>query len=138
MLMGIYADQSERSSTHCLRSSHKAAPMKIITVLTDNGSQFIDRLSAHSKTPIGQHVFDQQCTAFGIECRLSPTPSADQRHGRALQWLRCRSDRTDPLASAIELESTLKNYAAIYNQDVLQRTLEHFSPIQAMKKWQWD
>lgn len=41
-------------------------------------------------------------------------------------------------ASAIELESTLKNYAAIYNQDVLQRTLEHFSPIQAMKKWQWD
>jgi len=70
--VGIYADQSELSSTHFLRSLHKAAPMKITKVLTDNGSQFTDRFTSRGRTPTGQHLFDRQCTDFGIEHRLAP------------------------------------------------------------------
>lgn len=41
-------------------------------------------------------------------------------------------------ASAIELESTLQNYVAIYNQHIPQRALNHLSPIKAMQQWQKD
>ena len=51
VFMRTYRDQSERSSTDFLRRLKQAAPMKIRTILTDNGSQFTDRLTSTSKTP---------------------------------------------------------------------------------------
>jgi hypothetical protein len=46
--VGIYDDQSEASAVNFLERVHEAAPMKIIKVLTDNGSQFTDRSKAIS------------------------------------------------------------------------------------------
>ena len=135
--VGIYADQSELSSTHFLRDLKKAAPMKISKVLTDNGSQFTDRFTAKSRTPTGKHVFDQQCTAFAIEHRLTP-PRRPQTNGMVERFNGRVADviKQTRFASAFELESTLKNYVATYNHHIPQRALEHLSPIQAMKKWQ--
>ena len=61
VFMRTYSDQSERSSTDFLRRLKRAAPMKIKTILTDNGSQFTDRFTSKAKTPSGQHVFDLAC-----------------------------------------------------------------------------
>ncbi len=44
----------------------------IRTILTDNGKEFTDRLFASRKRDAsGHHVFDQLCTALGIEHRLT-------------------------------------------------------------------
>ena len=67
----IYKDQTEHSSTDFLRRLHKAAPMKISKLLTDNGSQFTDRFTGRQGLPSGQHVFDKACLVLGIEHRLS-------------------------------------------------------------------
>ena len=67
-----YKDQSEASSTDFLRRVGKACPFKITKLLTDNGSQFTDRFTSKGKEPSGQHAFDLQCKAQGIEHRLAP------------------------------------------------------------------
>ena len=37
--------------------------------------------------------------------------------------------------SAAELESTLRNYVKIYNNNIPQRALKHQTPIQALNQW---
>ena len=39
------------------------------------------------------------------------------------------------LGSAVELESTLRNYVKIYNHNIPQRALKHQTPVQALKAW---
>ena len=42
---------------------HKACPIRITKVLTDNGKEFTDRLFANQQRwPTGDHAFDQRCT----------------------------------------------------------------------------
>jgi transposase InsO family protein len=60
------------AATDFLRRLHDAAPMKIQTVLTDNGSQFTDRFTSKAKAPSGEHAFDRCCAALAIEHRLCP------------------------------------------------------------------
>ena len=63
----------EAAATDFLRRLHDAAPMKIQTVLTDNGSQFTDRFTSKAKWRGGAHAFDLCCEALvGIESRLCP------------------------------------------------------------------
>ncbi len=57
VFLWIYRDQSEVSSTDFLRRLKRAAPMKILKVLTDNGSQFTDRFTHKTRQPSGQHAF---------------------------------------------------------------------------------
>ena len=68
----IYRDQSDASSTDFLRRLQRTAPMKIVNLLTDNGSQFTDRFTNRLKEPSGQNVFDLACNDLGIEHRLAP------------------------------------------------------------------
>jgi transposase InsO family protein len=80
VFMHIYADQSERSSVDFLNRLERAAPMKIVKLLTDNGSQFTDRFTRKKREPTGRHVFDVRCAALNIEHRLSP-PRHPQTNG---------------------------------------------------------
>jgi len=72
VFMRSYRDQTDSSSTDFLRRLKQAAPMKIKTILTDNGSQFTDRFTSTTRSPSGQHVFDLACVSLGIEHRLCP------------------------------------------------------------------
>jgi transposase InsO family protein len=76
----LYPDQSEKSSTDFLRRLQRVAPIKIQTVLTDNGSQFTDRFTKKNKQVSGQHAFDQACATHGIDHRLAP-PRHPQTNG---------------------------------------------------------
>lgn len=49
----------------------KAAPCHMRTTLTDNGSEFTDRLFNRQKQPSGEHEFDYLCAALGVEYRLA-------------------------------------------------------------------
>jgi len=42
----LYADQTDRSSVDFPCKVHKTCPVKIVKLLTDNGSQFTDRFIA--------------------------------------------------------------------------------------------
>ncbi len=137
MYLHIYKDQSEVSSVDFLRRVMQAAPMKIVKLLTDNGSQFTDSFTSKKKEPSGKHVFDLECVALGIEHRLSP-PRHPQTNGMVERFNGRIADLIEQtrFASATELETTLDRYLIIYNHHIPQRALNHQAPIQVLKKWQ--
>jgi transposase InsO family protein len=136
VFLRIYANQSEASSADFLRRLQEAAPMKIKTVLTDNGSQFTDRFTRKSKTPSGEHTFDRRCVEMGIEHRLCP-PRHPQTNGMVERFNGRISEVIGQtrFKSAQELETTLMHYLATYNHRIPQRALDHLSPVQALKQW---
>ena len=73
-VFNIYADQSENSSIDFLAKARAACPVKIVKLLTDNGSQFTNPFTAKGKNrePSGRHLFDRLCKQFDIEHRLIP------------------------------------------------------------------
>ena len=133
----IYAHQDEAAATDFLRRLSQAAPMKIQTVLTDNGSQFTDRFTSKTKTPSGKHAFDQRCAELAIEHRLCP-PRHPQTNGMVERFNGRISEIIGQtrFKSAAELETTLKHYLATYNHRIPQKALNHLSPVQALKQWQ--
>ena len=133
----IYSDQSEASSCDFLRRLQRTAPMKIIKLLTDNGSQFTDRFTSRLKQPSGQHVFDLACNDLGIAHRLAP-PRHPQTNGMVERFNGRISELVNQtrFASAQELETTLGLYLKTYNHHIPQRALHHQSPVQALKDWQ--
>ena len=135
--MHIYADQSEQSSVDFLNRLERAAPMKIVKLLTDNGSQFTDRFTSKKREPTGCHDFDVRCGELGIEHRLCP-PRHPQTNGMVERFNGRISEvvKQTRFASAAELETTLERYVKTYNQLIPQRALNHLSPIQALKEWQ--
>ena len=137
VFMHIYADQSENSSVDFLERLELAAPMKIVKLLTDNGSQFTDRFTNKKREPSGRHKFDVRCKALGIEHRLCP-PRHPQTNGMVERFNGRISEvvQQTRFASAAQLEATLMNYVKIYNHQIPQRALQHISPVQALKNWQ--
>ena len=112
----IYAHQDEASATDFLRRLSLAAPMKIQTVLTDNGSQFTDRFTSKTRVPSGKHAFDQRCAELAIENRLCP-PRHPQTNGMVERFNGRISELIGQtrFKSSAELEATLKHYLATYN-----------------------
>jgi len=59
------------SAKEFLRALHKACPITITRLLTDNGKEFTDRLFAsQKKEPSGSHELDLLCERLSIEHRL--------------------------------------------------------------------
>lgn len=137
VFLRIYAHQDEAAATDFLRRLTQAAPMKIRTVLSDNGSQFTDRFTSKSRSPSGRHAFDRQCVTLGIEHRLCP-PRHPQTNGMVERFNARISELIGQtrFKSAAELQATLKHYLDTYNHRIPQRALNHLSPIQALKLWQ--
>ena len=55
--MDIYADQTDSSSVDFLSKVKAACPIKIIKLLTDNGSQFTDRFTSKKKDDEGTRIW---------------------------------------------------------------------------------
>lgn len=132
----IYADQSEQSSVDFLTRLQQATSIKITKILTDNGSQFTDRVTNQQRKPSGHHKFDLFCKAMGIEHRLCP-PRHPQTNGMVERFNGRISQviKQTRFATAAQLETTLMNYVKAYNHQIPQRALNHASPVQALKNW---
>jgi transposase-like protein len=143
VFMEIYADQTDGSSVDFLNKVTSACPVRIVKLLTDNGSQFTDRFTSKKKDlegnriPSGDHVFDRLCAQQQIEHRLIP-PRHPQTNGMVERFNGRISEivRQTKFGSAAELESTLRSYLKVYNNSIPQRALNHLTPIQALKEWQ--
>jgi len=102
-----------------LRDLERACPMRIRTLLTDNGKEFTDRLfGLRKRAATGKHEFDLLCSDLGIEHRLAPPQHpqtngiVERFNGRIEEVLQSRHFR-----SGEELETTLHCY-------VVRRSLE--------------
>ena len=143
VFMEIYSDQTDSSSVDFLTKVRSACPVKIVKLLTDNGSQFTDRFTSRKKdidgnrVPTGKHVFDRLCKQFDIDHRLIP-PRRPQTNGMVERFNGRIAEivQQTRFASAAELESTLRGYLRIYNNSIPQRALKHLTPVQALKDWQ--
>ena len=137
VFLHIYGDMTDKSSVDFLRRLKLASPIKIIKLLTDNGSQFTDRFTTTDRKPSGRHAFDKVCAAMGIEHRLAPprhpqmNGMVERFNGRISQLL--QQTRFDSRAG---LEATLLTYLKLYNHHVPQRAIGARTPTQALKEWQ--
>jgi len=139
VFLAVYDNMTETSSVDFLKRVSAAAPMKIVKLLTDNGTQFTDRFTSKGKQPTGQHSFDRACDGLGIEHRLSP-PRHPQTNGMVERFNGRISEllKQTRFGSAEELEKTLLSYLVIYNHHIPQRAINHQTPLQAVQKWQED
>lgn len=105
-----------------LKALHKACPLKITRLLTDNGKEFTDRLfGSKDRQPSGEHEFDQRCQTLGIEHRLT-RPRTPQTNGMVERFNSRISDifKTYRFDSALDLEQTLHRYVTLFNQHLPQ------------------
>jgi transposase InsO family protein len=133
----IRSDKKAASARAFLAALHKACPIKIAKILTDNGKEFTDRLFAsRDRQPSGQHEFDQLCQALSIEHRLTK-PRTPQTNGMVERFNGRISDvlRTHRFHSGQDLRQTLERYVYLYNHQLPQSALHSKTPSQTMNDW---
>ncbi len=137
VFVAIKPNKTAKAATAFLKALHKACPFKIHRLLTDNGTEFTDRLFAsRAREPSGQHQFDLLCSALGIEHRLTK-PRRPQTNGMVERFNGRIADvlATHHFNSAEDLASTLTRYVKLYNHQFPQSALNGKTPIQAIKQW---
>ena len=129
----IKKDKSAASAHSFLDALHKASPIKITRLLTDNGKEFTDRLFASRERKLsGNHDFDVLCQDWGIEHRLIP-PRSPQTNGMVEHFNDQIGDvlQTHRFNCALEMNQTLLRYLELYNHQPPQSALQSRTPIEA-------
>jgi len=137
VLVRIYNSKTAANARRFLRDLERACPLRIRTILTDNGKEFTDRLfGLRKRAQSGKHEFDKLCTALDIEHRLTP-PKSPQTNGMVERFNGRIEDvlQSHHFQSGEELEATLHRYVWLYNQQLPQSALGSKTPLQAMKDW---
>ena len=137
VFVAIKSDKTAASARSFLKALHKACPINIVKLLTDNGKEFTDRLFAsRERQPSGEHEFDRLCQQLGIEHRLT-RPRTPKTNGMVERFNGRISDvlNTHRFNSALDLEQTLLRYVALYNHQLPQSALKSKTPMQTMKDW---
>jgi transposase InsO family protein len=77
----IYKSKTAANARRFLRDLERACPLRILTIFTDNGKEFTDRLfGLRKRAATGKSEFDQLCADLKIEHRLAP-PQHPQTNG---------------------------------------------------------
>ena len=85
----VYNSKTAANARRFLRDLERACPIRIRTILTDNGKEFTDRLfGPRKRAATGKHDFDTLCAALDIEHRLTP-PRSPQTNGM-VEWFNGR------------------------------------------------
>jgi len=133
----LKTSKSAQAAKRFLAALIKACPIKIHTILTDNGKEFTDRfITTGERTPTGQHAFDALCAALDIEHRLTP-PRRPQTNGMVERFNGRIAEvlRSHHFVSGQDLQQTLLRYVTLYNHHLPQAALKGQTPIQTMKDW---
>jgi transposase InsO family protein len=87
----VFKSKTAANARRCLRDLERAWPIRIRTVLTDNGTEFTDRLfGLRKRATTGQNELAWLCADLGIEHRLAP-PAHPQTNGM-VERFNCRID----------------------------------------------
>ncbi len=95
----LKSNKTAASAQAFLKALHKACPIRINKLLTDNGKEFTDRLFASKeREPSGNHEFDQLCRELWHRAPIDQAQDAqNQRHGGAVQWTHCGRSEDPPV-----------------------------------------
>lgn len=133
----VYNTKTAANARRFLRDLERACPIRIRTILTDNGKEFTDRLfGLRKRSATGEHAFDRLCADLDIEHRLTP-PKSPQTNGMVERFNGRIEDvlQSHHFKSGEDMETTLLRYVWLYNQQLPQSALANRSPLQAMKDW---
>ena len=133
----IYKAKTAANARRFLRDLERSCPIRIRTILTDNGKEFTDRLfGLRKRSATGRHEFDQLCAALDIEHRLTK-PRRPQTNGMVERFNGRIEDvlQSHRFKSGEELETTILRYVSLYNGQLPQTALKSKTPTQAMKAW---
>jgi transposase InsO family protein len=133
----VYNRKTAANTHRFLRDLERACPLRIRTILTDNGKEFTDRLfGLRKRAQSGKHEFYKLCTALNIEHRLTP-PRSPQTNGMVERFNGRIEDvlESHHFQSGEELEATLHRYVWLYNQQLPQSALGSKTPLEAIKDW---
>jgi transposase InsO family protein len=133
----VFKAKTAANARRFLRDLERACPLRIRTVLTDNGKEFTDRLfGLRKRAATGRHEFDTLCAALDIDHRLTP-PKSPQTNGMVERFNGRIEDvlQSHHFRSGEELETMLHRYVWLYNQQLPQSALASRTPLQAMKDW---
>ena len=138
VLISIAKARTAAAAGRFLKTLASKAPFRIETVLTDNGTEFTDRLfGCPAKEPSGEHGFDWLCEALDMDHRLTrvcgPQTNGMVEHfnGRIEQIL-----HTVRFDSAEDLHATLHRYVWLYDEPLPQKAVQRVAPVRALKDWQ--
>jgi len=109
----IYNNKTAANARRFLRDLERACPMRIRTILTDNGKESTDRLfGLRKRAATGGHEFDKLCFELDIVHRLTP-PRSPQTNGIVERFNGRIEDvlQSHHFRSGEELETTLHRYA---------------------------
>lgn len=133
----IFNAKTAANARRFLRDLSRACPLRIRTILTDNGKEFTDRLfGLRKRAATGGHEFDTLCADLEVDHRLTP-PKSPQTNGMVERFNGRVEDvlQSHHFRSGEELETTLHRYVWLYNQRLPQSALASKTPLQAMKDW---
>lgn len=137
VFISVFKAKAAAIARRFLRDLERACPLRIRTILTDNGKEFTDRLfGLRKRAATSEHGFDILCVALDIDHRLTPPKSpqtngmVERFDGRIEEVLQSHHFR-----SGEELEITLHRYVWLYNQQLPQSALGSKTPLQAMQDW---
>jgi len=131
----LHENKNAQAAQMFLEALHKASPIRIRTILTDNGKEFTDRLSGEDK-PSGKHPFDQLCQAHGIEHRLTK-PRHPQTNGMVERFNGRIKEvlATHHCDDSQSMEQLLNRYVYLYNHHIPQRALKGRRPVEMLRHW---
>ena len=137
MFVQIKGNKSAASARAFLKALHKAGPIRINKVLTDNGGEFTDRLfTSRAKESSGQHEFGRLCHKLGIKHRLTK-PRTPQTNGMAERFNGRVSDvlKIHRFDSGKDMCQTIERYVYLYNHQLPQSALHSRTPMQELERW---
>ncbi|HEY9011312.1 MAG TPA: IS481 family transposase [Devosia sp.] len=143
----VHADRSAKTAAAFLQRFLVAFPIKVHTLLSDNGSEFTDRFAVDMKgkpegKPSGHHPVDRLCAAHGIDHRLS-RPFHPQTNGmverfnrRLAEVLRAaqpngRNQGKNKFDTHAQRNAYLRRFVDNYNRTRL-KCLAYAAPAQAL------
>jgi len=142
----ILPDRQAKTAAAFLERFLKGFPIKVHTLLTDNGSEFTDRFAVDKKNkphdkPSGDHPFDRVCADAGIKHRLTK-PFRPQTNGMVERFNRRLSEHLAKIPfntsghhrrfdSHEQLADYLLTFVADYNRTRL-KCLGYKAPLEAV------
>ena len=144
----ILRDRRGTTASDFLQRFLASFPLKVHTILTDNGAEFTDRFAVDKKAkpqdrPSGHHPFDRICREGAIRHQLTK-PFRPQTNGMVERFNRRLGDHLNRLPqnrvahhrrfqSHAERDAYLLAFVADYNQTRL-RCLNYQAPAEALAK----
>ncbi|MGH7011311.1 MAG: IS481 family transposase, partial [Caulobacteraceae bacterium] len=142
----ILPDRKAKTAAAFLDRFLQAFPVKVHTILTDNGSEFTDRFAVDKKgkphdRPSGEHPFDRRCQEAGVGHRLTK-PFSPQTNGMVERFNRRISEKLAQVrygqaahhrnfVDHHQRDAYLMDFVESYNRTRL-RCLGYHAPLEAL------